>query len=103
MSLREEVIAALAEAADPARAPQQQAYMKSAMPYFGSACRTAGGSPAPRPGAPLPDAGAWEAAVLDLWRKAARREERYAAVELLVYPRYAKMGWSRRGSPRSRR
>ena len=91
MSLREEVIAALAEAADPARAPQQQAYMKSAMPYFGVGvphCRRI--ARAAFRAHPLPDAGAWEAAVLELWRKAARREERYAAVELLVYPRYAK-------------
>ena len=39
---------------------------------------------------PLPDAGAWEAAILDLWRRAAHREERYAAVELLLFGRYAR-------------
>ena len=39
---------------------------------------------------PLPDAGAWEAAVLDPWRRAAHREERYAAVELLLFRRNSK-------------
>ena len=38
---------------------------------------------------PLPDARAWEAAILDLWRNAAHREERYAAVELLLFGRYS--------------
>ncbi len=36
---------------------------------------------------PLPDADAWEAAILGLWRQAAFREERYAAIELLNLPR----------------
>ena len=35
---------------------------------------------------PLPDADAWEAAILWLWRQAAFREERYAAIELLTLP-----------------
>ncbi len=91
MNLRDIVIAALREAADPARAPRQQAYMKSGMPFLGVAvpqCRRIVGSVA---GAhPLPDAGAWEAAVLDLWRGAAHREERYAAVELLLAGRYSR-------------
>ncbi|MDE0705982.1 MAG: DNA alkylation repair protein, partial [Rhodospirillaceae bacterium] len=38
---------------------------------------------------PLPDAGAWEAALLDLWRRAVHREERYAAIELLLFRRYS--------------
>ena len=91
MNLRDIVIAALRAAADPARAPQQQAYMKSGMPFLGVAvpqCRRIVGSVS---GAhPLPDAGAWEAAILDLWRGAAYREERYAAVELLLSGRYAR-------------
>ena len=69
--------------ADPARAPQMQAYMKSAMPYLG---------------VPLPlmrktchalfravefaEGGAWRGEVLGLWRDAKYREERYAAIEL---------------------
>jgi 3-methyladenine DNA glycosylase AlkD len=31
---------------------------------------------------PLPDAAAWQAAVLTIWRRARFREERYAAIEL---------------------
>ena len=92
MTLRASVVAALREAADPARAVQQQAYMKSAMPYFGVGvpeCRRI--CRAVFRAHPLHDAGTWEAAILDLWRGAAHREERYAAVELLVFPRYA--GW----------
>ena len=92
MSIRDSVIAALREAADPVRAPQQQAYMKSDLPYFGVGvpqCRRIAGSVFGKH--PLPDADAWEAAVLDLWRRAAHREERYAAVELLLLGRYS--GW----------
>ena len=92
VNLRNSVIAALSAAADPVRAPQQQAYMKSDMPYFGVGvpqCRRIAG--AVFRAHPLPDAGAWEAAILDLWRRAAHREERYAAIELLLFRRYA--GW----------
>ena len=88
MSIRDSVIAALRDAADPARAPQQQAYMKSDMPYFGVGvpqCRRIAG--AVFKAHPLPDA--WEAAILELWRNAAHREERYAAVELLLFGRYS--------------
>ena len=91
MNIRTSVIAALREAADPARASQQQAYMKSEMPYFGVGvpeCRRIAGSVFRTH--PLPDARAWEAAILELWRKAAHREERYAAVELLLFGRYSR-------------
>ena len=91
MSIRDAVIAALADAANPERALGQQAYMKSAMPYYGVGvpeCRRIAG--AAFRAHPPADADAWQAAVLDLWRNAARREERYAAVELLVFPRHAK-------------
>jgi len=73
----------LRAAADPARAPQMRAYMKSAMPYLGV------GLPVTRriartAAAEHPPAGA--AALLDsathLWRTADYREERYAATEL---------------------
>ena len=90
--IREAVIAALREAADPVRAPRQQAYMKSDLPYFGVGvpqCRRIAGRVFRAH--TLDDAGAWEAAILDLWRQAARREERYAAIELLLFPRYS--GW----------
>ena len=92
MNLRDSVIAALRAAADPVRAPQQQAYMKSAMPYFGVSvpdCRRI--AAAVFRAHPLPHAGAWEAAILDLWRRAGHREERYAAIGLLHFKRYA--GW----------
>ena len=82
---------ALRAAADPLRAPQQQAYMKSEMPFLGVTvpqCRRIAG--AVFEANPLPDAGAWEAAVLDLWRTASHREERYAAVELLLFKRYSR-------------
>ena len=91
MTLRHSVIAALRAAADPVRAPQQQAYMKSEMPYFGVGvpqCRRIAGAVFRTH--PLPDAGAWEAAILDLWRKAVHREERYAAIELLLFARYSR-------------
>ena len=91
MDIRDSILAALREAADPERGPQQQAYMKSAMPFLGVGvpqCRRIVRSVS---GAqPLPDARAWEAAILDLWRRAAHREERYAAVELLLVRRYAR-------------
>ena len=84
------VRADLAAHADPGRAPGMQAYMKSAMPYRGVP------SPLQRQiyrrlfaAHPLPDARAWRAAVLSLWRGAAFREERYAAIELLQAKRYA--------------
>ncbi len=91
MNLRDSIVAALREAADPARAPQQQAYMKSGMPFLGVAVPQCRRIVARMSGAhPLPDAGAWQAAVLDLWRGASHREERYAAVELLLLGRYAR-------------
>jgi 3-methyladenine DNA glycosylase AlkD len=73
----------LADAADPEKAPQMQAYMKSAMPYRGVSspllkrlCREA--FTAYR----LASASEWQRVVLELWRRAAFREERYAAVLL---------------------
>jgi 3-methyladenine DNA glycosylase AlkD len=75
--------AALIEAADPAKAPAMQAYMKSTMPYHGT--------PAPImravckqlfPQIELPSAEAWQALVLTFWREATHREERYAAIHL---------------------
>jgi 3-methyladenine DNA glycosylase AlkD len=81
--------AALAAAADPERAPRMQAYMKSEMPYRGIA--------APDIRAiskrifaehPLPSCEEWRSVVLDLWRGARFREERYAAVELLAHRRH---------------
>ena len=74
---------ALAESADPVKAPHMQAYMKSAMPYYGVSspvlkqlCRDAFKAH------PLGIAADWERVVLTLWRNARFREERYAAVLL---------------------
>jgi 3-methyladenine DNA glycosylase AlkD len=81
--LVETIRQALAEVADPTKAPQMQAYMKSAMPYRGvsspvlkSLCRDAFKAH------PLANAAEWQRVVLALWRKASFREERYAAVLL---------------------
>jgi len=69
--------------ADPKRAPQMQAYMKSKMPYHGvpspamrAACQKVFGE------LELPSAAAWSRAVLSIWRGARFREERYGAIEL---------------------
>ena len=88
--VRNTVVAGLRRAADPIRAPQQQRYAKSQMPYHGvtvpqlrritgSVFRTL----------PLPNPDAWEAAILALRREAEYREERYAAIELLNFRPYA--------------
>ncbi len=76
---------ALRAAADPALAPGQQAYMKSAMPFFGvrvpevrrltrRVVRELG----------VRDAGQLTAAATALWDEATHREERYAATALLA-------------------
>lgn len=73
----------LAAAADPKKAKAMQAYMKSAMPYHG--CPT----PVSRKifkaifkTLELESADAWRTLVLELWRGARFREERYAAIAL---------------------
>jgi 3-methyladenine DNA glycosylase AlkD len=79
----------LAAAADAARAPAMQAYMKSAMPYRG----------VPSPGVkaickdvfaahPLDGADRWRDTVLSLWRTAQFREERYIAIALAGHRLY---------------
>jgi 3-methyladenine DNA glycosylase AlkD len=79
----------LGAAADPARAPGMQAYMKSALPYRGVT------SPVNKPifkkaieDHPLPDAGAWADAVRRLFHEAGYREERYGALALLTHRLY---------------
>jgi 3-methyladenine DNA glycosylase AlkD len=78
-----EVRAALEKAADPVKAPQMQAYMKSTMPYRGVS------GPAQKaiwrqifPAHALSSRDEWQRVALTLWRDAAFREERYAAVAL---------------------
>ena len=79
----------LRAAADPAKAPGMQAYMKSAMPYHGVQ------APAQRrifrelfADHTIGSFAAWRATVLALWREASHREERYAAVALASDRRY---------------
>ena len=79
----------LQSAADPAKAPQMQAYMKSEMPYYGVQS-----TPLRKITRALFDAHAldgvdrWRDTVLALWRGAKFREERYAAIELTGHKRY---------------
>ena len=88
--LVEAVRAALADAADPARAPAQQAYMKSALPFRGItaprlARPCARSSPTRRTGSEPRE---WEATVRALWDGASYREERYAALALTGHRLY---------------
>jgi 3-methyladenine DNA glycosylase AlkD len=79
---------ALRQAADPLKAPVMQAYMKSAMPYHGVTTpllrRICGAAFAQ---VQFPSAPEWQGLVLDLWRNAKFREERYAALLLAGDPR----------------
>jgi len=85
-----DVRAALAEIADPKKAPAMQRYMKSSMPYLGvpppplrQTCRAVFARH------PLDGLDEWRDAILMLWRGATHREHRYAAIELASDRRYA--------------
>ena len=87
--LRANLRQALSAQGDPERARQQQAYMKSAMPYAGL------GMPALRQltrqlcrAYPCDDGNTWEALIRALRDGADGREERYAAQEIVTLPRY---------------
>jgi 3-methyladenine DNA glycosylase AlkD len=74
---------ALQQAGDPVRAPAMQAYMKSVMPYHGvptpllrQVCKATFAD------AQFATTSHWQTQVLDLWRDARFREERYAALYL---------------------
>ncbi|VVJ21230.1 DNA alkylation repair enzyme [Amycolatopsis camponoti] len=93
MSVEEQLVKAirtgLAELADPVKAPAMQAYMKSAMPFRGVA------SPERNvllkrvlADHILPDRVTYTATVLELWRAAEFREERYAAIALSGHRAY---------------
>jgi 3-methyladenine DNA glycosylase AlkD len=74
---------ALRRAADPQKAPAMQAYMKSVMPYHGvSAPLLRQVCKATFADEPFASASQWQADVLELWRSARFREERYAALNL---------------------
>jgi 3-methyladenine DNA glycosylase AlkD len=76
----------LAALAEPVKAPQMQAYMKSAMPYRGVATPPRRMLMKDLLGARAPvDRATWEATVLALWDDAAYREERYAAVDICAH------------------
>ncbi|MFT3697823.1 MAG: DNA alkylation repair protein [Kofleriaceae bacterium] len=88
MTLLAKIRRALREVAEPARAAGMQAYMKSTMPYHGV--------PAPAMTAackklfadyPFDDAEQWRTDILDVWRGATFREERYAAMRLSGHKR----------------
>ena len=82
-ALARAVRAALAGAADPSRAAGMRAYMKSAMPCLGvSAVPLRQACKALFKDLSWPDAAAWQADVLAIWRGAQVREERCAAIEL---------------------
>src|SRR5688500_2338315 len=73
----------LTRVANPARAAGMQAYMKSTMPYLGvstvpmrAVCKRVFASHE------VTDGRAWRRDVLEVWRGARYREERYAAIEL---------------------
>lgn len=79
----------LAERADPARAPAMQSYMKSELPYRGVQApvqqrvfRTVFAAH------PLSGRSDWIDTALELWRGAAYREERYAAIALTGHRLY---------------
>jgi 3-methyladenine DNA glycosylase AlkD len=89
MSLGKAVREALREAAEPDKAAAMQAYMKSDMPFLGVQA-------GPRRAAlkrvfadhRIASAPEWRREVLELWREADYREERYAAIELTGHRHY---------------
>lgn len=81
--------AALQAAANPQRAPAQQAYMKSAMPFLGiTAPELRQLCAAAHKAHPFTDRQQWIETVMALWRGARYRERRYAALDLLQRPGY---------------
>jgi len=88
LTLRE----SLRQAADPVKAAGMQAYMKSAMPYHGVQ------TPLLRKvlketfaEVEFAAASDWQGLVLELWRGARFREERYAALYLAALPMYEEL------------
>ena len=78
---------ALRDVADPAKAPIMQAYMKSEMPYLGiQATPLRKVARAVFSAHKIESFPEWRDTVLELWRGARYREERYIAIELAGYP-----------------
>jgi 3-methyladenine DNA glycosylase AlkD len=94
--LRPLLRAELAAAANKEDALAMQAYMKSSMPYHGvraTAMRAACKGMFAK--YPLATCAEWRSEILDLWRNATHREERYAAIELVLLKRHREC-WSPR-------
>ena len=84
------LLAAFQREADPERARQQQAYMKSAMPFLGLAAPTQRRISAQWFTAhPLASSNQWQREILSLWRRARYREERHGALDLIRNRHYA--------------
>jgi 3-methyladenine DNA glycosylase AlkD len=82
---------ALRDGAGPAKAPIMQAYMKSAIPYLGiQATPLRKVAKAVFSAHKLESFPEWRDTVLELWRGARYREERYLAIELAGYSAYRK-------------
>lgn len=81
----------LAELADQVQAPRMRRYMKSELPFRGvptPARRRLGRAVFAEH--PLPGEASWRSVVLELWRDARFREERYLAIDLTGFPAYAR-------------
>jgi 3-methyladenine DNA glycosylase AlkD len=91
LSLRTDLIERLASAGDPERARGQQAYMKSALPFHGvrvpEVRRIAKATATAHP---LRHRDELESVVLDIWRRATHREQRYAATDIVYLPHHRK-------------
>ncbi len=80
---RDDLLTRLEQAADPGRAPGQQDYMKSEMPYHGVAMPDVRRiTKAVAREHPFETRDDWEAGVLEIWRGATHREQMYAATQL---------------------
>jgi 3-methyladenine DNA glycosylase AlkD len=93
MSVDTELVAtirgALRDEADPARAPQMQAYMKSSMPYLGVAVPVVRRLTRRAAKGRLGGLDDLRDTAAVLWREATHREERYAATGLTGLPQAA--------------
>ena len=80
---------ALADNANPDKADGMRAYMKSEMPFRGvqKPARRKLVNAVLRTG-PLDDKAAWQSTILELWRNAGYREERYVALDIAGAKKY---------------
>ena len=88
--IRSTALAKLQAVTNPERARQQQAYMKSEMPYFGLSvprCRRIAHEVLRDD--PPHNSDLWVSSILLLWRDAIHREERYVAIELFLHKKLA--------------